>query len=246
MYAALWLALVWAGGVAAQVAPAPRATVSPDERVAALRRMLSDYAGLTRYGSENSELPPPRAGESRVVFFGDDATEKWRDAALFGAGRYVNRGIAGQNSAQLLLRFRQDVIGLAPAVVVIHAGSNDLARMLGPGTRGTFADNIMSMTELAKAHRIRVVLASILPVCDCFRDQTSLRSPVRLADFNEWLRDYAGSAGAVYLDYFAALADGRTFKRELTVDGLVPNDAGYAAMKPLAERAIAEALKRGQ
>ena len=228
------------------MAPAPRATDSPDERVAALRRMLSDYAGLTRYGSENSELAPPRAGESRVVFLGDDATEKWRDAALFGTGRYVNRGIAGQNSAQLLLRFRQDVIGLAPAVVVIHAGSNDLARMLGPGTRGTFADNIMSMTELAKAHRIRVVLASILPVCDCFRDQTSLRSPVRLADFNEWLRDYAGSAGAVYLDYFAALADGRTFKRELTVDGLIPNDAGYAAMKPLAERAIAEALKRAQ
>ena len=205
--------------------------------------MLSDYAGLTRYGSENSELPPPRAGESRVVFFGDDATEKWQDAALFGGGRYVNRGIAGQNSAQLLLRFRQDVIGLAPAVVIIHAGSNDLARMLGPGTRGTFADNIMSMTELAKAHGIRVVLASILPVCDCFRDQTALRSPVRLADFNEWLREYAKTSGSVYLDYFTPLAEGRMFKRELTVDGLIPNEAGYKVMTPLAERAIAEALK---
>ena len=244
LYAALMLALMWAGGAAAPLAQAPRAGDAADERIAALRRVLTDYGGLTRYGSENSELPPPRAGESRVVFFGDDATERWHDAGLFGAGRYVNRGIAGQNSAQLLLRFRQDVIGLAPAVVVIHAGSNDLARMLGPGTRGTFADNIMSMTELAKAHRIRVVLASILPVCDCFRDQTSLRSPVRLADFNEWLRDYAGSAGAVYLDYFAALADGRTFRRELTVDGLIPNDAGYAVMQPLAERAIAEALKK--
>jgi lysophospholipase L1-like esterase len=243
LYTALLLALAWAGGVAAQVAPAPRAADSSDQRVAALRRMLSDYAGLTRYGSENSELPPPRAGEHRVVFFGDDATEKWHDAGLFGAGRYVNRGIAGQNSAQLLLRFRQDVIGLAPAVVVIHAGSNDLARMLGPGTRGTFADNIMSMTELAKVHRIRVVLASILPVCDCFRDQTSLRSPVRLADFNEWLREYAKTSGSVYLDYLAALAEGRTFRRELTVDGLIPNEAGYAVMKPLAERAIAEALK---
>ena len=154
-------------------------------------RVLTDYGGLTRYGSENSELPPPRAGEHRVVFFGDDATARWQDEEFFRAGRYVNRGIGGQNSAQLLLRFRQDVIGLAPAVVVIHAGSNDLARMLGPGTRGTFADNIMSMTELAKAHRIRVVLASILPVCDCFSEQTSLRSPVRLADFNDWLRDYA-------------------------------------------------------
>ena len=245
MYAALVLALAWAGGVTAQVAPAPRASDSSDERVAALRRMLSDYGGLTRYGSENSELPPPRAGESRVVFFGDDATEKWRDPALFG-GRFINRGIAGQNSAQLLLRFRQDVIGLAPAVVIIHAGSNDLARMLGPGTRGTFADNIMSMTELATAYRIRVVLASILPVCDCFREQTSLRSPVRLADFNEWLQEYAKTSGSVYLDYFSALAEGRVFKRELTVDGLVPNDAGYAAMKSLAEAAIVEALKRAQ
>ena len=246
MYAGLLLALVWAGGVAAQVAPAQGAGATPDERVAALRRVLADYGGLTRYGSENSELPPPRADERRVVFFGDDATERWHDPGLFGAGRSVNRGISGQNSAQLLLRFRQDVIGLAPAVVVIHAGSNDLARMLGPGTRGTFADNIMSMTELAKANRIRVVLASILPVCDCFRDQTSLRSPVRLADFNEWLRDYAGSAGAVYLDYFAALSEGRNFKEALTADGLLPNAKGYAVMRPLAEAAIAEALKRPQ
>ena len=246
MYAAVLLALVWAGAAAAQVAPAPRPADASDERVAALRRMLSDYAGLTRYGSENSELPPPRAGESRVVFFGDDATEKWHDAGLFAAGRYVNRGIAGQNSAQLLLRFRQDVIGLAPAVVVIHAGSNDLARMLGPGTRGTFADNIMSMAELAKAHKIRVVLASILPVCDCFRDQTSLRSPVRLADFNEWLQEYAKTSGSVYLDYFTALAEGRTFKEALTADGLLPNAKGYAVMRPLAEAAIAEALKRAQ
>ena len=243
MYAAILLALAWAGGAAAQPAPAQRAggTLGRPDRGTA--PALSDYGGLTRYGSENTELPPPRAGESRVVFFGDDATERWQDAGFFRAGRYVNRGIAGQNSAQLLLRFRQDVIGLAPAVVVIHAGSNDLARMLGPGTRGTFADNIMSMTELAKAHRIHVVLASILPVCDCFSDQTSLRSPVRLADFNEWLRDYAKSVDAVYLDYVQALADGRSFKRELTVDGLMPNAAGYAVMAPLAEAAIAQALK---
>jgi lysophospholipase L1-like esterase len=243
LYAGILLALLSAP-VVAQPAAAQSAVAAADERVAALRRLLSDYGGLTRYGSENSELPPPRAGESRVVFFGDDATERWKDGGLFAAGRYVNRGISGQNSAQMLLRFRQDVIGLAPAVVVIHAGSNDLARMLGPGTRGTFADNIMSMTELAKAHGIAVVLASILPVCDCISEQTSLRSPVRLADFNEWLRDYARSAGAVYLDYAPALAEGRSFKRELTVDGLLPNAAGYAAMQPLAERAIAEALKK--
>jgi len=246
LYAAMLLASAAMVGAGVRPAAAQTAAGTADEHVAALRRMLSDYGGLTRYGSENAELPAPRAGERRVVFFGDDATERWQDPGLFAAGRYVNRGIGGQNSAQLLLRFRQDVIGLSPAVVVIHAGSNDLARMLGPGTRGTFADNIMSMVELAKASRIRVVLASILPVCDCFRDQTSLRSPVRLADFNEWLRDYAGSAGAVYLDYFAALSEGRNFKEALTADGLLPNAKGYAVMRPLAEAAIAEALKRPQ
>ena len=168
MYLTILLAWIPVVGTGAQPPAAQRTAEATDERVTALRRMLSDYGGLTRYGSENTELPKPRAGESRVVFFGDDATERWQDPEFFRAGRHVNRGISGQNSAQLLLRFRQDVIGLAPAVVVIHAGSNDLARMLGPGTRGTFADNIMSMTELAKAHRIRVVLASILPVCDYF------------------------------------------------------------------------------
>jgi len=247
LYAAILLALALAGSIAVQTVAAGQgaAAAATDERIAALRRLLSDYGGLTRYGSENSELPPPRPGERRVVFFGDDATERWKDADFFPAHGYINRGISGQNSAQLLLRFRQDVIGVVPAVVVIHAGSNDLARMLTPGTRGTFADNIMSMTELAKANGIRVVLASLLPVCDCFDEQTARRSPVRLADFNEWLREYAQAAGAVYLDYFSALADGRSFKRELTVDGLVPNAAGYAVMRPLAERAVAEALKSG-
>ena len=122
------------------------------------------------------------------MFFGDDATELWRGAGFFAGKAYFNRGIRGQNSAQMLVRFRQDVIGLRPGVVVIHAGTNDLARMLGPGTRGTFADNIMSMSELARANGIRVVLASILPVCDCLTEQTALRSPIRLGDFNEWLQ----------------------------------------------------------
>jgi lysophospholipase L1-like esterase len=150
----------------------------------------------------------------------------------------------GQNSAQMLVRFRQDVIGLKPRVVVIHAGTNDLARLLGPGTRGTFADNVMSMTELARANGIAVVLASLLPVCDCYTEQTARRSPVRLADFNEWLQEYAAASGAVYLDYFTALAEGRSFKKELTADGLLPNAAGYAVMAPLAAAAITRALNR--
>ena len=228
-------------GLAQSSGAAPADAV--DQKLALYRQLLTDWGGLTRYGSENSELAPPRPGENRVVFFGDDATELWRERGFFAGKPYFNRGIRGQNSAQMLVRFRQDVIGLRPGVVVIHAGTNDLARMLGPGTRGTFADNIMSMSELARANGIRVVLASILPVCDCLTEQSALRSPIRLGDFNEWLQEYASSSGAVYLDYFSALSEGRSFKRELTADGLVPNAAGYAVMAPLAEAAIARSLK---
>jgi acyl-CoA thioesterase I len=215
-----------------------------DQKLAVYKQLLTDWAGLTRYGSENSELGAPRPGEDRVVFFGDDATELWSGAGFFPGKPYLNRGIRGQNSGQMLVRFRQDVIGLKPKVVVIHAGTNDLARLLGPGTRGTFADNVMSMTELAKANGIAVVLASLLPVCDCFTDQTSRRSPIRLGDFNEWLQEYAKASGSVYLDYFSALSDGRSFREALTTDGLVPNAAGYRVMAPLAEAAIGKALKK--
>jgi acyl-CoA thioesterase I len=215
-----------------------------EQQLAFYKHLLADWAGLTRYGSENSEIGAPRPGEDRVVFFGDDATELWGGAGFFPGKPYYNRGIRGQNSAQLLVRFRQDVIGLKPRVVIIHAGTNDLARLFGPGTRGTFADNVMSMTELAKTNGIAVVLASLLPVCDCVTDQTSRRSPIRLGDFNEWLQEYATASGSVYLDYFSALAEGRSFKRELTADGLVPNAAGYRLMAPLAEAAIAKAGKK--
>jgi acyl-CoA thioesterase-1 len=215
-----------------------------EQKLAVYKQLLTDWAGLTRYGSDNSELGSPRPGEDRVVFFGDDATELWGGPGFFPGKPYLNRGIRGQNSAQMLVRFRQDVIGLKPRVVVIHAGTNDLARMLGPGTRGTFADNVMSMTELARANGIAVVLASLLPVCDCFTDQTSRRSPIRLGDFNEWLQEYAKTTRAVYLDYFTALADGRSFKEALTADGVVPNAKGYAVMAPLAEAAIGKALKK--
>jgi acyl-CoA thioesterase I len=233
-----------AGTADAQSTGAGTQADAVEQKLAVYKQLLTDWAGLTRYGSDNSELGAPRPGEDRVVFFGDDATDLWSGAGFFPGKPYLNRGIRGQNSAQMLVRFRQDVIGLKPKVVVIHAGTNDLARMLGPGTRGTFADNIMSMTELAKTHGIGVVLASLLPVCDCFSEQTSRRSPIRLGDFNEWLREYAKTSGSVYLDYFTALADGGAFKQELTADGLVPNDKGYGVMALLAEAAIARALKK--
>jgi lysophospholipase L1-like esterase len=215
-----------------------------EERVTRYLRLLADWGGLTRYGSEDAEIPAPKPGERRVVFFGDEVTELWgTNRPPFGPGKpYFNRGIARQTTPQMLVRFRQDVIALKPRVVVIAGGLNDVARISGPGTRGTFADNVMSMTELAQAHGIRVVLASITPICDCGSNQTSVRSPARIADFNEWMKTYAAQAGAVYLDYYSALAHGRTLRPDLTRDGLVPNDAGFAVMAPLAERAIDAAL----
>ena len=217
-----------------------------ERRIAALRKILTDWGGLTHYGSDNTELPPVKAGENRVVFLGDQVTENWGrgDAAFFPGKPYLNRGIAGQTTPQMLVRFYQDVVELKPKVVVIEGGTNDLAAVMGPMTEGTMAENFMSMVQLAKANGIRVVLASITPVCDCFTKQTGLRPQGKIIGLNGWIKGYAAKSDSVYLDYYGALADGRNFKKELTVDGLVPNDAGYRAMAPLAEKAIADALAK--
>ena len=206
----------------------------------AQHKLLMDWGGLTRYGSEDAELPKPKPGENRVIFLGDQITENWR--AFFPGKPYINRGIAGQTTPQMLVRFHQDVVSLKPKVVVIQGGTNDLAGVTGPATEGTMADNFMSMVEIAKANGIRVVLASVTPVCDCFTKQTGLRPQGKIIGLNGWIKDYAARSGSVYLDYYSALAEGRNFKKELTVDGLQPNEAGYAVMAPLAEKAIAEAM----
>src|SRR4051812_29933715 len=236
--------LALAASVAAQPPSESRSAAALEQELARYRHMLSDWAGLTRYGSENSELPPPAPGEQRVVFLGDQITELWgQGAAKFFPGKpYVNRGIIGQTTAQMLVRFRQDVIALKPRVVVIHGGTNDLTGVLGPGTEGTVGDSIASMTELAKANGIRVVLASVTPVCDCFKEQTLVRPQGKIIGLNGWIREFAARSGAVYLNYYAGLADGRDFRATLTRDGVLPNDAGYAVMAPLAEQAIASAL----
>jgi lysophospholipase L1-like esterase len=217
-----------------------------ERRIVALRKLLTDWGGLTRYGSENTELPPPRTTENRVVFLGDQVTENWGrgDSGFFPGKPYLNRGISGQTTPQMLVRFHQDVISLKPKVVVIEGGTNDLAAVMGPMTEGTMAENFMSMVELAKANGIRVVLASVTPVCDCFTKQTGLRPQGKIIGLNGWIKEYAAKSGSVYLDYYGALADGRNFRKELTADGLAPNDAGYSAMAPLAEKAIAEALAK--
>ncbi len=208
------------------------------------RRLLTDWAGLTRYGSENTEIRPPVPGEARVVFLGDEITELWGhgNAEFFPGKPYFNRGIARQTTPQMLVRFRQDVILLHPKVVVILAGANDLAGFTGPATQAMIAENFQSMTELARFNGIRVVLASLTPVCDCSTPQTQRRPPGKIIGMNGWLKDYAAESGSVYLDYYSALADGRALKKEFTTDGFLLNDAAYNVMAPLAERAISEAL----
>ena len=232
--------------------PIPAQTADPAKTIAELEkelaahiRLLSDWGGLTRYGSENAELGPPAPGLDRVVFLGDEITERWGTGSekFFPGKPYFNRGIAHQTTPQMLVRFRQDVISLKPKVVVILAGSNDLGGLAGPITQNVAAENFMSMAELAKANGIRVVLASVTPVCNCTgQNWTARRSTGKILGMNEWLKTYAAEIGAVYLDYYAALVQGRAMNKNLTVDGLVPNDEGYRIMASLAEKAISTAL----
>ena len=215
-----------------------------EQQVARYLRLLGDWGGLTplrqrRRGARSGEA---RRAAGRVHRRRHHRSLE-RGGRFFPGKGYLNRGIARQTTPQMLVRFRQDVIALKPAVVVIQGGTNDVAGISGPGTRGTLSDNLMSMTELAQANGIRVVIASILPICDCCKSQTSIRSQVRITDFNEWIRTYAAANNAVYLDYYSELAEGRNFKRALTTDGFLPNEAGYDAMASLAERAIADAQK---
>lgn len=239
--------IVIAGLVGAQSPQDCASTVAVLQgRLEAQRRLLVDWAGLTRYGSENTELPRSKPGDERVVFIGDEITENWgRGKTPFFPGKpYLNRGIAGQTSPQMLVRFRQDVIALKPKVVVIQAGTNDIASLYSPITQAMTAENIMSIVELARANGIRVVLASVTPICDCYSKQSLVRPFGKIIGLNGWLKDYAAQSGSVYLDYYEALAEGRNLKKEYTDDGLQINDAGYAVMAPLAERAIAQALGR--
>jgi len=223
------------------------------ERTECLEFVAFDYGRLSRYAAANAALAPPRPDAPRVVFFGDSITDNWSKAGYGGffPGRpYVNRGIGGQTTAQMLVRFRADVLAVEASVVVILAGTNDIAGNAGPVALGAVEDNLETMVELARAHGVRVVLASLLPVSDDEKDakgqaivRTTDRPPATIDALNRWLADYARKSDAVYLDYFSAVAgaDGR-FKAELTDDGLHPNAAGYAAMAPLAEKAIAQAL----
>jgi len=222
----------------------------PDEKLRPeaerMQRVLQDWPNLSRYRAENATVAPPAKGEKRVVFMGDSITDSWgRKYGKFFPGKpYINRGISGQTTPQMLIRFRPDVLAHKPKAVVILAGTNDIAGNTGPASLEEIQGNLMSMAELAKANGIKVVLASVMPVTDAIRPQTARRPPEKILALNKWIKDYAAKSGAVYLDYFSAMADDKgNLKTELTYDGLHPNDAGYELIAPLAQKAIDSTLK---
>ena len=210
-------------------------------------RVQGDWANLQRYHAADMQLTSSSStAKDRVVFFGNSITESWAPyfATMFPGKPYVGRGISGQTTPQMLVRFRQDVIDLKPKVVVILAGTNDIAGNTGPSTLEMIEDNLKSMTELAQRNGIRVVLSSVLPVYD-YPWKPGLEPAPKIVALNDWMEQYAKSVGAVYLDYWTALADARHGMRaEYSADGVHPNEAGYRVMAPLAEKAIAEALRR--
>ncbi|MEW5836033.1 MAG: SGNH/GDSL hydrolase family protein [Pseudomonadota bacterium] len=214
-------------------------------QIASMQHLLADWPQLERYRADSARLPAPKPGERRVVFYGDSITDAWGRApgtTFFSGKPFVNRGISGQTTAQMVVRFRQDVIDLHPAAVVILAGTNDIAGNTGLATLPMIQDNFRSMVELAEAHGIRVVLASVLPTID-YPWHPGLAPAGRIRALNAWLKSYAAAHGAVYLDYYDALVNAEGgMDRKLAADGVHPTPAGYAVMAPLALKAIADAL----
>ena len=240
----------------APTAPAPPVTVDPlltapvaslsPEQVESLQHRLSDWPGLRRYRDDNARAGAPAPGEQRVVFYGDSITDAWgrRQGSTFFPGKpsYLNRGISGQTTAQMVVRFRQDVIDLHPAAVLILAGTNDIAGNTGIATVEMIEDNFRSMTELAQTNHIKVILASILPVSK-YPWRRGLEPADKVRTLNAWLKNYAQANGATYLDYYSALTnDQGGMNPNLASDGVHPTAAGYTIMAPLAQKAIDQTL----
>lgn len=203
-----------------------------------------DWANLNRYKAANEKLNPPSSNEQRVVFMGNSITEAWvsNSPRFFKDNAYIGRGISGQTTPQMLVRFRADVIDLQPKVVVILAGTNDIAGNTGPMTLEMIFGNIKSMAELARANGIAVVLSSVLPVYD-YPWKPGLKPAQKIVKLNAMIKAYAKAQGMVYLDYFTPMADSRDgLKKSLGDDGVHPNKAGYEMMEPLVKKAITRAL----
>ena len=209
-----------------------------------LQVTAQDWPNLDRFQKENAALGLPLKGENRIVFMGNSITQGWIEARpeFFANRPYINRGISGQTTPQMLIRFRQDVIALQPKVVVILAGTNDIAGNTGPSTLEMIEDNLASMAELANANGIRVVLSSVLPVYD-YPWKPGLKPAEKIITLNKWIKLYCEKNGFIYLDYFTVMADERNgMKASLTKDGVHANLEGYKVMEPLVEAAIQKAI----
>jgi lysophospholipase L1-like esterase len=231
---------------AVRLAPHPTTLEDAQKLIDGYWKRLEDWPQLARYRDANTTVGVPKPGENRVVFMGDSITDGWKLADDFPGKPYVNRGIGGQTTPQMLIRFRPDVIDLKPRVVVILAGTNDIAGNTGPVELEDIERNFESMAELARVNDIRVVLASVMPVHDAGRmKMTEHRPPEKIRQLNDWLKQYAAQHKLVYLDYFSAMVDPNGLMRpELANDGLHPNATGYKLIAPLAEQAIERALKQ--
>lgn len=219
-----------------------------------LQARLRDFPNYARYREANSKLAPLAKDEKRVVFMGDSITDGWKLDQYFPGQPYVNRGIGGQTTQQMLVRFRPDVINLKPKVVVILAGTNDLSTYPGPFVLDGIKANLNSMVDLARAHGINIVLATVMPVSDYNKNaagapivRTVTRPPAQIDELNKWIKQLCKDRELVYLDYFSAMADEKgLLKADIANDGLHPNARGYEMIKPLAEKAINTALKMKQ
>ncbi|GGC65219.1 acylneuraminate cytidylyltransferase [Pedobacter quisquiliarum] len=205
-----------------------------------------DWPNLKKYREANAKLSAPAANEQRVVFMGNSITEGWinQRPEFFNGRPYINRGIGGQTTPQMLIRFRADVVALKPKVVVLLCGINDIAGNTGPSTLEMIEDNIASMTEIALANNIKVVLSSVLPAYD-FPWRPNMEPAPKVMALNKWIKAYAAQKKVVYLDYFSAMVDERNGMKSIYhTDEVHPNKAGYAVMEPLVEQAIKKALKQ--
>lgn len=222
------------------------ASAAQKDSIETLLNRDNDWPNLKRFMNENKALQAQGAGENRVVFMGNSITEGWikNDPGFFAGRNYINRGIGGQTTPQMLLRFRQDVIDLTPKVVVILAGINDIAGNTGPSSIKMVTDNITSMAQLATANGIQVVLCSVLPTA-VIPWKPEVQSVSKIEDLNNWLRDFAAGNNFVYVDYFGEMANEKNgLPKELSEDGVHPNKKGYQIMEPIVETGIATALQR--
>ncbi|HUY81574.1 MAG TPA: SGNH/GDSL hydrolase family protein [Acidobacteriaceae bacterium] len=243
--AILCVSLLCALPLAAQTAPCPADAAAQCRQIAHMQTQLDDWAQLDRYHTDNAALLPPAPNEHRVVFMGDSITDAWGHGADFFPGKpYLNRGISGQTTPQMLVRFQPDVVHLQPSVVVILAGTNDIAGNTGPSTPQMIEDNFVSMADIAHRSGIKVVIASILPAI-AYPWRPGIKPADEIRTLNTWLKDFCKRDGDVYLDYYSHLTDAEGgMAPGLSKDGVHPTPKGYAIMAPLAEEAIAEALQK--